>query len=155
MVAMETVTGEQVVQAARKYLGAPYKLHGRDKSGLDCVGLAACLAEEFGPSLEIPKYSLHFEGPLVFLKSQNFREVTTPGVGDLWLIVDDKSRGRGLMLVTQTGGLFSVLGVSRTIQCGVNGKPLVEVGFDLDDLMMFSMGMLRRYSRFFRFPFVA
>ena len=31
----------QVVAAARALVGVPFRLHGRDRDGLDCVGLAA------------------------------------------------------------------------------------------------------------------
>ena len=53
---METVTGEQVASASRKYLGAPFKLHGRDERGIDCVGLVVCVAKQFGLDIDLTGY---------------------------------------------------------------------------------------------------
>ncbi len=40
------ITGEQIVAAARGYVGTPFKLYGRDKNGIDCLGLIVCVARE-------------------------------------------------------------------------------------------------------------
>ena len=39
----------QVVAAARALVGVPFRLHGRDRDGLDCVGLAALALVRPGP----------------------------------------------------------------------------------------------------------
>lgn len=39
-------------QTAKKYLGIPYRHMGRDRSGLDCLGLAHLFYQEFG--IDIP-----------------------------------------------------------------------------------------------------
>lgn len=37
---MNSIIGEQLVEAAKSFLGVPFRLHGRDpQTGLDCVGL--------------------------------------------------------------------------------------------------------------------
>ncbi len=39
----------QVVAAARALVGVPFRLHGRDRDGLDCVGVAALALGRTGP----------------------------------------------------------------------------------------------------------
>jgi hypothetical protein len=52
---MATVTGAQIVDAARAMLGTPYVLHGRlPKVGVDCAGLFVCAAEEHGIRIKLP-----------------------------------------------------------------------------------------------------
>lgn len=39
---------EQIVAAARRYLGTPFRHLGRDASGLDCAGLLLAVARDLG-----------------------------------------------------------------------------------------------------------
>lgn len=41
-------TREQIVSAARSYLGVRYHHQGRNRAGLDCVGLLVCVARDLG-----------------------------------------------------------------------------------------------------------
>lgn len=49
---MISFTREQVVNAARTYLGVKFRMYGRDRTGLDCVGLLYCVASDLGFSPE-------------------------------------------------------------------------------------------------------
>ena len=40
------ITGQQVVEAARKYVGTPIMEGGRSREGIDCVGLVLCTARD-------------------------------------------------------------------------------------------------------------
>src|SRR6266542_4253923 len=54
-----TVTGKRVVEAARKYLGVPFKLHGQDQRGVDCIQLILAVGRDFGLVVDdIPDYDL-------------------------------------------------------------------------------------------------
>lgn len=44
------VTGEDVVTAARKYLGVRYQHQGRTRHGLDCAGLVVRVVHDLGVS---------------------------------------------------------------------------------------------------------
>lgn len=41
-------TREQIVSAARRYLGVRYRHQGRNRQGLDCIGLLICVARDVG-----------------------------------------------------------------------------------------------------------
>jgi hypothetical protein len=45
-----TVTPDQVVAAARSYIGTRWHHQGRNRAGLDCVGLIVCVAHDLGVS---------------------------------------------------------------------------------------------------------
>lgn len=46
------ITRNDVVSAARSYLGVKFRLHGRDRTGLDCVGLLYRVLSDLG--MKIP-----------------------------------------------------------------------------------------------------
>lgn len=41
-----------IIEAARSYLGVPFYHAGRDRNGLDCIGLIACVARDLGYSFK-------------------------------------------------------------------------------------------------------
>lgn len=41
-------TRQQVVDAARSYIGVNFRMYGRDRTGLDCVGLLYCVGKDLG-----------------------------------------------------------------------------------------------------------
>lgn len=41
---------DEIVEAARTWVGVPYLHQGRSRQGVDCIGLLACLAKQFGVS---------------------------------------------------------------------------------------------------------
>lgn len=42
---MITVTGSEIVDIAREYLHVPFRHQGRDRNGIDCVGLLIAIAK--------------------------------------------------------------------------------------------------------------
>lgn len=47
--------GERLAEAARGFLGTPFRLHGRNReTGLDCVGLVIASLEEIGVGAQSP-----------------------------------------------------------------------------------------------------
>jgi cell wall-associated NlpC family hydrolase len=57
---MENVTGRSLIEAARRYLGVPYKHKGRDHDGLDCAGLVLRSAIDAGIT-HLPKHLPNYE----------------------------------------------------------------------------------------------
>lgn len=54
------MTGAVLAQAAEQFVGAPFRLHGRDpRTGLDCIGLLEAAFDSCGMSTKLPTgYSL-------------------------------------------------------------------------------------------------
>lgn len=44
----------EVVEKAREYIGVPYRHQGRKKTGIDCIGLIWCVANDLGYETSIP-----------------------------------------------------------------------------------------------------
>jgi len=61
-----------VVHNARKYLGVPFKMKGRDKQGLDCCGLLACVGRDCGFYV---KDSMEYRSTT---RGQDFLDLLTP-----------------------------------------------------------------------------
>ena len=38
------LTGQEIIEEARSWVGVPWRLRGRDREGVDCVGLGAVVA---------------------------------------------------------------------------------------------------------------
>jgi cell wall-associated NlpC family hydrolase len=57
----------EIIAAARRWLGAPYRHQGRTQSGVDCIGLILAVMEEFGvPAPAAPNnYSKYPSGQLL------------------------------------------------------------------------------------------
>lgn len=51
MVAAAADTGMLIVEAARAYIGTPYRFGGRSPKGFDCAGFALYLYKQYGRSL--------------------------------------------------------------------------------------------------------
>ena len=58
---------EQLLNAARKYIGVPFKWHGRDYRGLDCCGLLLKAANDvFGTNYDFHNYGETLNSLIVF-----------------------------------------------------------------------------------------
>lgn len=49
------INRDDIVTVARSYIGVKFRLHGRDRTGLDCVGLIFAVLKDLG--LELPDYT--------------------------------------------------------------------------------------------------
>ncbi len=86
------LTGNAVVDAARAYLGVPWRHQGRSARGLDCAGLVILTARDLGLSdYDTTGYSRHAQG-LNFV--EHFRAnmdgiaVAVAGPGDVLVFAD-------------------------------------------------------------------
>lgn len=41
-------TRKDIIESARSYVGVKFRMHGRDRTGLDCVGLLFCIGKDVG-----------------------------------------------------------------------------------------------------------
>ncbi len=82
--------GARVAAAARGLVGVPFRLHGRDEAGLDCVGLAALALARAGYVRRVPeRYGLRSgDAALIarWMADAGLRPVTEARFGDLWLV---------------------------------------------------------------------
>jgi hypothetical protein len=168
---METVTGEQVAQAARKYLGVPFKLHGRDERGMDCVGLIVCVAKQFGLESDLKDYDrtgLPFANVERFLLSHGFASISLDcvAVGDIQTASAD-GKVTGVCIVSGTGA-NELAGITRAIHCDTIGTfprlRVVEDSVTRSDIQQIkqalsscgrSMSDVTAAFKVFRFPFVS
>lgn len=43
---------EHIIEVARTYMGVPYLHQGRNRAGLDCIGLIVCVARDLGMDVQ-------------------------------------------------------------------------------------------------------
>lgn len=76
---------KRVIARARQLLGAPFRLHGRDASGVDCIGVAA-----FAYRVDVPTgYALRTADPdaiIAQLRTLGFRPRRFRKPGDVVLL---------------------------------------------------------------------
>ena len=82
------VTGTDVIEEARKYLGVPYLNQGRDRNGLDCGGLILVIGNKLGLSeLQHLGYSNSPDGEtferLLDQELDRVKPYNRPRVGDI------------------------------------------------------------------------
>jgi cell wall-associated NlpC family hydrolase len=53
--ASRIIKRREIVEAARSFVGTPYRHQGHTKRGLDCIGLIIVVAEKFGFDTTIPR----------------------------------------------------------------------------------------------------
>lgn len=53
--ANQTIKRRDVVEAARSFVGKPYRHQGHTERGLDCIGLVIVTAQKFGFDTSIPR----------------------------------------------------------------------------------------------------
>ena len=96
----------QVVAAARALVGVPFRLHGRDRDGLDCVGLAALALGRTGPGA----YGLRSGD---FARAQDW--LAAAGLGDLALVRPGPLQLH-LMIGTGAGFVHAHAGLGRVVE---------------------------------------
>lgn len=81
-------------------LGIPFKIHGRDKNGLDCYGLAIEVSKRFGHKLVDMFYDYNSANNLQDLNdntynithSSGLEKTEQPNMSDVLLFFDSKNR---------------------------------------------------------------
>lgn len=74
---MNNFTRQQIVEAAREYISVRFKKGGRDKGGMDCVGVLVCVGRDLGEDIEdLDHYTFDFKPDLF---RQHIRKQSLPG----------------------------------------------------------------------------
>ncbi|MEA3388992.1 peptidoglycan endopeptidase [Sphingobium sp. CCH11-B1] len=118
------MNGTAVVAAARAMIGAPFRLHGRGREGIDCVGLAAVATGREGPCA----YGLRSgdarraEG---WLRAAGLARVERGAPGDIALARPGPMQLH-LMIWTGTGFVHAHAGLRRVVETpGASPWPLL------------------------------
>lgn len=103
-----SITREQVVITARAYLGAPWLHQGRNRAGLDCVGLLVCVARDIGyPVEDVRGYSRESSGE-AFQAALSVQldkiDITEARAGDILAMRTSKSLWHCLFITEQRDG---------------------------------------------------
>lgn len=81
---------DEIVQEARTWLGVRWRHQGRDRHGVDCAGLVACVAHGLGvPYPDITQYARQTDGELLLQVLQEYlveKPVATAAPGDVFLM---------------------------------------------------------------------
>lgn len=119
-----TVTRQQIVDAARSYLGVRYHHQGRSRAGLDCAGLLVCVARDLGldTSEDITGYARTPDG--VSLKTALDRALLPVSIfgyspGDVLLMRFERDP-QHIAIVTDKGIIHSYLSVRRVVEHGID-----------------------------------
>jgi cell wall-associated NlpC family hydrolase len=81
------MTREQVLQAARKYLGVPFQHQGRTMYGIDCIGLIVMVAHDLGYTKDdVSDYGRIPNGRRLMKGLEQYLDhAETPQMGDIML----------------------------------------------------------------------
>jgi cell wall-associated NlpC family hydrolase len=109
---------QQIINAARSYLGCRYHHQGRNRAGIDCAGLLVCVARDVGISTDGDQmgYSRTPDGMSLKRVLDDFgTAVDTFQPGDFLLMRFD-SQPQHIAIVTDKGIIHSYLSARRVVE---------------------------------------
>jgi cell wall-associated NlpC family hydrolase len=115
------LTGDDLVQQARQYLGVPYYHCGRDRHGLDCLGLLLRVAHDLGlTEWDETGYSEQVDTARMRRKIEEFCDYvgaggTDPEPGDV-LLFSIKGSPQHLGLATDQGVIHAYQSAGRVTE---------------------------------------
>lgn len=112
-----------LVEAARGYLGVPFHHQGRNKAGIDCLGLLVVSAKEAGIELEDHKgYSRQPDG--ITLRSECDRQlikIDKMKTGDI-LLMRFRKEPQHIAIKTDIGIIHSYQNAGKVVEHGLDAK---------------------------------
>lgn len=107
--------GAQLITTAKEYIGVPFLHQGKDRRGLDCIGLMMCTARAHGYLIDVDPgtYNSVFSGRL-FVRRMDTHLDRVNGEwqdGDIALFSSGMSGGRNIDRVRHCGFLYRKKGL--------------------------------------------
>lgn len=103
--------------AARSYIGVPFYHAGRDRNGIDCIGLIACVAKDLG---------YKFKDDRDYSPNALLPERMLAGISQFCILGDDLVYETGDVLMINPKGLIwhcaIVTGDNLMVHCQFTGK---------------------------------
>lgn len=118
---------EEIVAAARSYLGVRFHHQGRNRAGLDCGGLLACVMRDVGLSTagDFAGYSLSPSTASIRAALEKSAAVPVPvrsyGPGDVLLMCFDVEP-QHIAIATDAGIIHSYLMARRVVEHGLDER---------------------------------
>lgn len=118
-----TASGAALAEAAEAYMGVPFRLHGRSRDGLDCVGLLGCALADCGRHVPLPQgYGLRNRDPArlfaCFLPAGFVRqqEGTPIDPGDVLVVTPGPAQQHLLIATGDSGFVHAHASLRRVVQ---------------------------------------
>ena len=117
---MGTAPGEAFAEAALALVGVPFRLHGRDRNGVDCVGLVALALTAIGRRPDVPVgyrlRALSVDPLLEFAERNGFVSPSGPEwAGDLLLVHPCPIQAHLVIASGQGGFVHAHAGLRRVV----------------------------------------
>lgn len=118
------MTGADIVRVARGFIGVRYRHQGRNRDGVDCIGLPVCVRAELGlPAMDASGYGKSSTGSeMLDYCRANMAEVSREDLapGDLLVQMDGIVRHMAIVADCVYGGLSIIhawLPNRRVVEC--------------------------------------
>lgn len=113
------LTREQIVAAARSYIGVRYRHQGRNRLGVDCIGLVVLVGRSCGIEVrDVGGYARRGDGDVLVsqLESQCLRLARgAQQAGDI-LLLDFGSGPQHIAIMTDAGMVHAYAGARRVVE---------------------------------------
>ena len=125
----QSITADDVLREARRYLGAPFRLYGRSVAGMDCIGLVVVVGQSLGQlpeNLTLPAYAPNALRSFLPLLWEWMDEIeaadVTAGCGYLLSHHRNSARPRHLAISTSIGlvQMYHTGAVRKIAECGMD-----------------------------------
>lgn len=114
----------RVIDAARSWVGVPFRHQGRDRSGIDCVGLPIVICKDLGvlpAEFDVANYGRLPTGQIIELLQRQCKKLSEPVPGSLVVIAWDKLAAH-VAICTGPTIVHSYQSVGRVIEHGYRGR---------------------------------